>query len=133
MSWETCGSYFKLSRHRMVKSIGTLASESLGVRKRQFFRPDEPPGDIRREVHALGSALRKQRSLVSPPLRLELQCEGRHPQRAGFASPHAEGEGLSGVTSDRETFAFISAPAGVVGGVPVRRARNPWAMPAAST
>ena len=54
-------------------------------------------------------------------------------QRAGIASPHAEGDGLSGVTSDRETFAFISAPAGVVGGVPLTRARNPWAMPAAST
>jgi hypothetical protein len=54
-------------------------------------------------------------------------------QRAGMASPHAEGDGLSGVTSDGETFAFISGPAGVVGGVPVTRAMNPWAMPAAST
>ena len=81
----------------------------------------------------IGSALRKQRSLVSPPLRLELQCEGRHPQRAGIAPPHAEGDELSGVTSDRETFVFISAPAGVVGGVPLTRARNPWAMPEAST
>src|SRR5206468_7091076 len=39
-------------------------------------------------------------------------------QRAGIAPPHAEGDGLSGATSDRETFAFISGPAGVVGGVP---------------
>jgi hypothetical protein len=54
-------------------------------------------------------------------------------QRAGIAPPHAEGEGLSGVTSDRETFAFISGPAGVVGGVPLTRAMNPWAMPEAST
>ena len=54
-------------------------------------------------------------------------------QRARTAPPHAEGDELSGVTSDRETFAFISAPAGVVGGVPLTRARNPWAMPAAST
>jgi hypothetical protein len=54
-------------------------------------------------------------------------------QRAGIAPPHAEGEGLSGVTSDRETFAFICVPAGVVGGVPLTRARNPWAIPTAST
>jgi hypothetical protein len=54
-------------------------------------------------------------------------------QRAGIASPHAEGDGLSGATSDRETFAFISGPAGVVGGVPLTRAINPWAMPEAST
>jgi hypothetical protein len=54
-------------------------------------------------------------------------------QRAGIAPPHAEGDGLSGVTSDGETFAFISVPAGVAGGVPVTRARNPWAMPVAST
>ncbi len=78
----------------MVKSIGILASESFGVlSKRHFFRRDEPPGDIRREVHALGSALRKQRCLVSPPLRLERQYEGRQPQRAGIALPHAEGDG----------------------------------------
>ncbi len=54
-------------------------------------------------------------------------------QRAGIAPPHAEGDGLSGVTSDGETFAFISGPACFVGGVPVTRARNPWAMPEAST
>ncbi len=54
-------------------------------------------------------------------------------QRAGIAPPHAEGDGLSGVTSDGETFAFISVPAGVVGGVPLTRAMNPWAMPEAST
>ena len=54
-------------------------------------------------------------------------------QRAGIASPHAAGDGLSGVTSDGETFAFISVPAGVVGGVPLTRAMNPWAMPEAST
>jgi hypothetical protein len=54
-------------------------------------------------------------------------------QRAGIAPPHAEGDWLSGVSSDGETFAFISVPAGVVGGVPVTRARNPWAMPEAST
>ncbi len=54
-------------------------------------------------------------------------------QRAGIAPPHAEGDGLSGVTSDRESNAFISIPAGVAGGVPLTRARNPWAMPEAST
>jgi len=46
-------------------------------------------------------------------------------QRAGIASPHAEGDELSGVTRDGETFAFISGPAAFVGGVPVTRARNP--------
>ena len=54
-------------------------------------------------------------------------------QRAGIAPPHAEGDGLSGATFDGETFAFICGPAGVVGGVPLTRAMNPWAMPEAST
>jgi len=72
-------------------------------------------------------------ALVSPLLRFESQYEGRHPQRASTALPHAEGDELSGVTNDGEAFAFISAPAGVVGGVPLTRARNPWAMPEAST
>ncbi len=31
-------------------------------------------------------------------------------QRAGIAPPHAAGDGLSGVTSDGESFAFISGP-----------------------
>jgi hypothetical protein len=53
-------------------------------------------------------------------------------QRADVAPPHAEGERVSGVTGDRETFAFISVPAGVAGGVPLTRARNPW-VPEAST
>jgi hypothetical protein len=53
-------------------------------------------------------------------------------QRAGIAPPHAEGDGLSGETFDGETFAFICGPAGVVGGVPLTRAMNPWAMPEAS-
>ena len=53
-------------------------------------------------------------------------------QRAGIAPPHAEGDGLSGVASDRESNAFISVPASFVGGVPVTRARNPWAMPEAT-
>ncbi len=67
--------------------------------------------------------------MTSNACREELQCLT---QRAGIAFPHAEGDGLSGVTSDRETFAFISGPAGVVGGVPLARAMNPWAMPEAS-
>jgi len=54
-------------------------------------------------------------------------------QRAGIALPHAEGDVLSGVTRDGEVNAFISGPAGVVGGVPLTRARNPWAIPEAST
>jgi hypothetical protein len=54
-------------------------------------------------------------------------------QRAGIAPPHAEGDGLSGVTSERESNAFISGPAAFVGGVPLTRAMNPWAMPEAST
>ena len=53
-------------------------------------------------------------------------------QRAGIAPPHAEGDGLSGVTRDGETSAFISGPAACVGGVPLTRAMNPWAMPEAS-
>ena len=54
-------------------------------------------------------------------------------QRAGIAPPHAEGDGLSGVTSDGERFGFISVPAALVGGVPLTRAMIPWAMPEAST
>jgi len=53
-------------------------------------------------------------------------------QRAGIAPPHAEGDGLSGATSDGE-FGFISGPAAFVGGVPLTRAMNPWAIPEAST
>src|SRR5262245_613283 len=53
-------------------------------------------------------------------------------QRASVALPQAAGDGSSGVTSDRESFAFIFAPAGCVGGVPLTRARNPWAMPDAT-
>jgi len=52
---------------------------------------------------------------------LTLRCST---QRAGIAPPRAEGDGLS---------AFISVPAAFVGGVPVTRAMNPWAMPEAST
>ena len=54
-------------------------------------------------------------------------------QRAGIALPHAEGDVLSGVTRKGEVNAFISGPAGFVGGVPLTRARNPWAIPEAST
>jgi len=53
-------------------------------------------------------------------------------QGAGIAFPHAEGDWSSGVTSDRESNAFISVPASFVGGVPLTRARNPW-VPEAST
>jgi hypothetical protein len=61
------------------------------------------------------------------------QAPRRSTQRAGIVPPHAEGDGLSGVTSDRELNAFISGPAALVGGVPLTRAMNPWAMPEAST
>jgi hypothetical protein len=54
-------------------------------------------------------------------------------QRAGIAPPHAEGDWLSGVASDGELNAFVSGPAAFVGGVPLTRAMNPWAMPEAST
>ena len=48
-----------------------------------------------------------------------------HSQRVGTPLPHAEGEELSGVSGDRELNAFMFGPAGLVGGVPVMRARNP--------
>jgi len=60
------------------------------------------------------------------------QCESRDSQRAGIAPPQAAGEGSSGAASDGDLFAFISGPIGCVGGVPLTRARNPWAMPAAT-
>ena len=73
----------------------------------------------------------------SSPARMVTKADRADPrcstQRAGIAPPHAEGDKSSGVSSDGELFAFISVPAGVVGGVPVTRARNPWARPEAST
>jgi hypothetical protein len=65
-------------------------------------------------------------------MRTLLRDHSGQSQRAGIAPPHAEGDGLSGATSDRE-FGFISGPAAFVGGVPLTRAMNPWAMPEAST
>ena len=124
-------SYFRLGRHRMIKSIGTLASE--GFVKWLFSNVTNLPAISAGRFTRLAAHFAKQRCLVSPLWRLELQCEGRHPQRAGIAPPQVASDGLSGATSDGETFAFISAPAGVVGGVPLTRARNPWAMPEAST
>jgi hypothetical protein len=41
--------------------------------------------------------------------------------------------GLGGVTGDRELNGFNFVPASFVGGVPLTRAMNPWAMPEAST
>jgi hypothetical protein len=61
------------------------------------------------------------------------QCRDAQTQRAGVAPPHAEGDASSGVTSAGEANAFNSVPASFVGGVPVTRAMNPWAMPEAST
>jgi hypothetical protein len=63
----------------------------------------------------------------------EAQAPQCSTQRAGILPPHAEGDGLSGVTRDGEANAFISGPAAFVGGVPLTRARNPWAIPEAST
>ena len=65
---------------------------------------------------------------------------------AGHSPRQVEGDGLSGVAGDGAlsgvtgdgwlsgvTSDFISVPASFVGGVPVTRAMNPWAMPVAST
>jgi hypothetical protein len=60
------------------------------------------------------------------------QAPPRSIQRASIAPPHAEGDWSSGVTRDGEANAFISVPAAFVGGVPLTRAMNPWAMPEAS-
>ena len=77
----------------------------------------------------LNSLLAKSRTLQMPT-----PCPKRcSTQRAGIAPPHAEGDGLSGVASDGESHAFISGPAAFVGGMPLTRAMNPWAMPEAST
>jgi adenylate cyclase len=54
-------------------------------------------------------------------------------QRAGIAPPHAEGDGLSGVTRDGALSGVSSGPAPFAGGVPLTRAMIPWAMPEAST
>src|SRR5216684_9217576 len=76
--------------------------------------------------------LRAERSGLLTRIATMAQPSRCSTQRAGIAPPHAEGDGLSGVTSDRESFAFISVPA-FVGGVPLTRAMIPWAMPEAST
>src|SRR5206468_13104568 len=52
-------------------------------------------------------------------------------QRVGTASPHAEGDGSSGETSDGELYAFISVPAAFAGGMPLTHTRMPNAMPEA--
>ena len=54
-------------------------------------------------------------------------------QRASFASPHAEGDGLSGVTGDEGLSGATGVPVALPDGLPVARAINPWAMPEAST
>src|SRR5689334_14797858 len=83
----------------------------LNARKR-----DEPPDD---------SAGRfAQRLLV---------CDGLDPHRAGIASPHATGDGLSGVAGDAGLNEATGMPAAFPDGLLVARAMNPWAMPEAST
>ena len=54
-------------------------------------------------------------------------------QRAGIASPHAAGDGLSGVTGDDGLSGATGVPVALPDGLPVARAINPWAMPEAST
>jgi hypothetical protein len=89
--------------------------------------PAIPPGGSRvSQRTANNDALLVRRCVLNCNVKVAIR------QRAGAAPPHADGDRLSGVTSDRETF-FISAPAGVVGGLPLMRARNPWAIPEAST
>ena len=78
----------------------------------------------------LESAIHRQPESSQRPTAKGPRCST---QRAGIAPPHAEGDGLSGVTRDGEANAFISGPAAFVGGVPLMRARNPWAIPEAST
>ena len=117
----------------MIKSIGTLASESLGVRKRHFSDVTNLPAVSAGRFTPLAAHSANNAAWLVRRCVLNCKYEGRHPQRAGIALPHAEGEELSRVTCDGEAFAFISTPAGVVGGVPLIRARNPWAMPEAST
>jgi hypothetical protein len=77
----------------------------------------------------LQAAIHRQPASSQRPTAQAPRCST---QRAGIAPPHAEGDGLSGATSDGE-FGFISGPAAFVGGVPLTRAMNPWAMPEAST
>ena len=80
----------------------------------------------------LRSVLRSSEILLQNDKTPTAQAPRCSTQRAGIAPPHAAGEGLSGATSDGE-FGFISGPAAFVGGVPLTRAMNPWAMPEAST
>jgi hypothetical protein len=60
-------------------------------------------------------------------------CAIEATQRADITPPHAEGDGLSGVTRDGVLSGVSSGPAPFAGGVPLTRAMIPWAMPEAST
>jgi len=77
------------------------------------------------ELFRTGPASSQKRRLRKPP-----RCST---QRAGIAPPHAEGDGLSGVTRDGALSGVSSGPASFAGGVPLTRAMIPWAMPEAST
>src|SRR5262249_32047288 len=65
----------------------------------------------------------------------------RHAEEEGVSGVAADGAlcgvtgdgGLSGTTSEGESYTFISVPPSFACITPVTRARNPWAMPDAST
>jgi hypothetical protein len=94
-----------------------IADAHRGDGNRFIVRADEKPTafvELQAAIHRQPAS--SQRPTAQP------RCST---QRAGIASPHAEGDGLSGVTRDGEANAFISGPAAFVGGVPLMRARNP--------
>src|SRR2546423_8127837 len=93
-------------------SIATPLGFRLNPRER-----DEPPDDFRREARQ--NAYRN--------------VKVAHSQRAGIASPHSAGAGLSGVTGDDGLSGATGVPVALPDGLPVARAINPWAMPEAST
>ena len=107
----------------LLWSVANVLSVVSGANTKIASPPGPPsfPSVVTQRFPDRSKARRRRRR---PP-----QCST---QRAGIASPHAEGDELSGVIRDGEVNAFISGPAAFVGGVPLTRARNPWAMPEAS-
>ena len=137
--------------HLQILRVKTVRFPSRGQRSRQrqmfrfapFILPPNARMAARRRSHGSDLLIERDRALELRGTRRKHPGPDRHKaptaqdprcrtQRAGIAPPHAEGDRSSGVTSDRESNAFISVPASFVGGVPLTRAMNPWPMPEAS-
>jgi len=106
-------------RPRKDKRGVDLISDALPFGRLRYDTPDNAIGYAMHSSRLHDAVIRVYDAGFVTSRRLEPQCEGHHPQRAGIA-------GIA-------WFAFISSPAAFVGGVPLTRAMIPWAMPEPST